>query len=137
MASGRVFCCSAYGSYIYIVMPLKSFIKVEEAYSKSAVMFIDVKLDIKPPLSRNSGSRFYSYTKKLPTTTKCEAGIKLLNMTLSASMLILIAGDVSLKPGGPGPKYQSFTDVGSSRELKIARLNLRSLRNKLDLVSGS
>ena len=99
------------------MMLLKSFLKVEEAYSKSAVMFIDVKLDIKPPLSRNSVSRFFSCTTKLPTTTKSEAGIKLLNMSLSASMLILIAGEVSLKPG---PKYQSFTDVGSSRELKIA-----------------
>ena len=46
-------------------------------------------------------------------------------------MDVLIAGDVSLNPG---PKYQSFTDVASSRGLKIAHLNLRSLRNKLVLV---
>ena len=115
-----------YTSCLIFRKPLFNCVNTHE-YSKFSAMFIDIKLDIKPPSSQNSGSRFYSCTTKLPTTTKCEAGIKLLNMTLLASMLILIAGDVSLNPG---PKYQSFTDVASSREL-----NLRSLRNKFDLVS--
>ena len=96
---------------VYIMMLLKSFLLVEETYSKHSAMFIDMKLDVKPPFSRNSGSRFYSCTTKLPTTTKCEAGIELLNMTLSTSMLIPIARDVNLNPG---PKYQSFTNVARS-----------------------
>ena len=47
-------------------------------------------------------------------------------------MLVQLAGDVS---SNPGPQYHRLVDVARYRGLKIAHLNVRSLRNKLDLIS--
>ena len=91
-----------------------------------------MKWDVKPHVSRNSGPRRYSYLTKLPLSYKLKAGVKLLNLTLSASMLVLLAGDVS---SNPAPQYHRLVDVTRYRGLKIAHLNVRSLRNKLDLIS--
>ena len=60
------------------------------------------------------------------------AGIRLLNLTMSASMLVLLSGDVSLNPG---PNYNSFADVSKCKGFKFAHLNVQSLRNKMDLIS--
>ena len=55
---------------------------------------------------------------------------KLLFHASLALARIALAGDVELNPG-----YRSLEDVRSSRGLKIAHLNIRSLRNKSDLLS--
>ena len=54
---------------------------------------------------------------------------KLLLHASLALTLIALAGDVELNPG-----YRSLKDIRSSRGLRIAHLNIRSLRNKSDTL---
>lgn len=68
-------------------------------------------------------SNFRAFQKGLITC-------KLLLRASLALALIALAGDVELNPG-----YRSLKDMRSSRGLRIAHLNIRSLRNKLDTLS--
>ena len=45
------------------------------------------------------------------------------------STLLAFAGDIELRPG-----YRSLVDVRKTRGLKIAHLNIRSLRQKTDMI---
>ena len=52
---------------------------------------------------------------------------KLFHRASFAMALIILAGDVESNPG-----FQSIEDIKMSRGLKIAHLNIRSLKNKVD-----
>lgn len=52
---------------------------------------------------------------------------KLFHRACFALTLIALAGDIEINPG-----YQTFADIKSTRGLKIAHLNIRSLANKTD-----
>ena len=52
---------------------------------------------------------------------------RLLRHALFAATLVALAGDAELNPG-----YRSLADVRKARGLKIAHLNARSLRYKMD-----
>ena len=62
----------------------------------------------------------------------CQKGImlcKLFHRASFAMALIFLSGDIELTPG-----FQTFKDIKSTRGLKIAHLNIRSLRNKTDAL---
>ena len=82
MAGGCVFCCSTILVIIHISLLLRSLFLVREIYFKTSSIFSDMKWDVKPHVSRNSGPRCYSYSMKLPLSHKLKAGVKLLNLTL-------------------------------------------------------
>ena len=54
---------------------------------------------------------------------------ELLQRTSLALLLITLAGDVEVNPG-----FRRLVDIRNTRGLKIAHLNVRSLRNKVDLL---
>ena len=54
---------------------------------------------------------------------------ELLQRTSLALLLITLAGDVEVNPG-----FRRLVDIRNARGLKIAHLNVRSLRNKVDLL---
>ena len=90
-----------------------------------------MKWDVKAFPGRNSGPRRFRCAE-ISSQRKVMAGIRLLNLSLSASMLVLLSGDVSLNPG---PNYNSLADVSKCKGFKFAHLNVRSLRGKMDLIS--
>ena len=54
---------------------------------------------------------------------------KLLQRSFLTMALIRLSGDVELNPG-----YVNIQDIRNTRGLKIGHLNVRSLRNKVDMV---
>jgi len=54
---------------------------------------------------------------------------KLLQLSFVALALITRAGDVELNPG-----FRRLTEIKETRGLKVAHLNVGSLRNKVDLL---
>ena len=54
---------------------------------------------------------------------------KLLQRSFLTMVLIWLSGDVELNPG-----YVNMNDIKNTRGLKIGHLNVRSLRNKVDMV---
>ena len=87
-----------------------------------------------------SGFSFYRAHQikhiNISPSIKVRAGIKLLNASLYAYSLVLLAGDVSRNPGPTNISQdsQNFSDIGflSNRGLNIAHLNVRSVINKVD-----
>ena len=62
----------------------------------------------------------------------CQKGVmlcKLFHLASFAMALIFLSGDIELNPG-----FQTLKDIKSTRCLKIAHLNIRSLRNKTDAL---
>lgn len=84
-------------------------------------------------LSRNATVRRKHSRQKLqvPPSLKATICCRLLRATLIASCLVLLSGDIS---PNPGPGYRSLDDIKRNRGLKIAHLNIRSLRHKADLL---
>ena len=91
---------------------------------------------LKKPLSNSSNLYFASQEacrvdiRSFHAVGAFQKGFITCKLLLHASLalaLIALAGDVELNPG-----YRSLEDVRSSRGLRIAHLNIRSLRNKLD-----
>ena len=72
-------------------------------------------------------SRHSRQMPSTPPSVKAKVGRHLLKATLIASCLILLGGDISQNPG---PGYRSLDHIRKSRGLKIAHLNIRSLRHK-------
>ena len=62
----------------------------------------------------------------LPVSHKMEIGLHLLNVTMAASSLILLAGDASMNPG------PIFDGLPRARGFRVAHLNVRTLVNKMD-----
>ena len=63
------------------------------------------------------------------SAVKFKVGCCLLKTTLIAFYLILLGGDISRNPG---PGYRNMDEIRKARGLKIAHLNIRSLRHKID-----
>jgi hypothetical protein len=124
------------------------------SFSRSVVLviFLYLVLDLKPfkphdiipdahqvlTTALNAHRRVYptrntpGISRQMPSTppsVKPKVGCHLLKATLIASCLILLGGDISQNPG---PGYRSLDHIRKSRGLKIAHLNIRSLRHKTD-----
>ena len=91
------------------------------------IMFA-LKLDKKQFPTRNTcGLPRHSVScAGLPVSRKMEIGLHLLNVTMAASSLILLAGVVSMNPG------PIFDGLPRARGFRVAHLNVRSLVNKMD-----
>ena len=89
-----------------------------------------MKWDVKAFPGRNSGSCRFKCAQ-ISSQRKVMAGIRLLNLSLSASMLVLLSGDVSLNPR---PNYNSFADVSKCKGFKFAHLNVQGVCGKMDLI---
>lgn len=72
---------------------------------------------------RNEPTRRQESNGRLKSVMLC----KLFHRACFALTLIALAGDIEINPG-----YQTFADIKSTRGLKIAHLNIRSLANKTD-----
>ena len=72
---------------------------------------------------RNEPTRRKESSGRLKSVMLC----KLFHCACFALALIALAGDIETNPG-----YQKFDDIKSTRGLKIAHLNIRSLANKTD-----
>lgn len=70
---------------------------------------------------RNEPTRKQESNGRLKSVMLC----KLFHRACFALTLITLAGDIEINPG-----YQTFADIKSTRGLKIAHLNIRSLANK-------
>ena len=71
-------------------------------------------LDVKHYPTRNSGpTRRFTRFALLPPSLKCMAGLKLANVTLSATYFVLLAGDIQQNPG-PAKNYPC--SLGRSNE---------------------
>ena len=96
----------------------------------SSIM-LDLKLDVKQFPGRNTSGfpRRSRRRASLTPSVKLKIGLHLLNASMAASCLILLAGDVSLNPG-PGanrlPRARGFT---------VGHLNARSMVNKMDDIT--
>ena len=131
MAVGRIRLCSTILIVLHLSLILGPLVLENKITTRSSSIYSAMKWDVKAFPGRNSGPRRYKYVE-ISSAKKVMAGIRLLNLTMSASMLVLLSGDVSLNPG---PYYNSFPDVSKCKGFKFAHLNVRSLRNKVDLVS--
>ena len=94
-------------------------------------MTIALNLHVKVYPSRNATGfhRHSRHTLSIPPSLKAKVCLRLLRSVLIASCLILLAGDIS---PNPSPGYRSLDEIKRTRGLKIAHLNIRSLRNKTD-----
>ena len=72
---------------------------------------------------RNKSSRRH----ELSGSQKIILACKLFHRASFALALLVLAGDIELNPG-----YVTLNDIKTTQGLKIAHLNIRSLRNKTD-----
>ena len=80
--------------------------KGNSGLDKKVCSIVVVKgLDVNHYPTRNSGpTRRYVRVAVLPPALKCLAGLRLANITLCASYLVLLAGDIQQNPG-PAKNY--------------------------------
>ena len=65
----------------------------------SSSLAVASNADVKLFPGRNSGLHCRPRTHVVPPLCKLQAGLKLLNISLAASFLVVLAGDVNLNPG--------------------------------------
>ena len=76
-------------------------------------------------------SRKYLTTTQVPPSWKLRAGVRLLNTAMTASLVIMLAGDIS---SNPGPSNLNTNNFSRKRGFKFAHSNARSIVNKIDEI---
>ena len=128
MASQR----GGFSAILVLFLCLCLYLEVFKPYQTPANGAFDImlalKLDKKQFPTRNTcGLPRYSVPcAGLPVSRKMEIGLHLLNVTMAASSLVLLAGDVSMNPG------PILDGLPRARGLRVAHLNVRSLVDKMD-----
>jgi len=84
--------------FMVVVLLLQTHVQSIKIVIFSSSLAAAAKLDIKHFPGRNSGLHRRPHATDLPPLCKLQAGLKLLNISLAASLVVL-AGDVSLNPG--------------------------------------
>ena len=113
-----------------LILDTNNYYKVN---SYSSVV-LALKSDVKQCLRRgeiDGSSRKYSTTSKVSPSWKLRAGLRLVNITMTASLLVLLAGDVS---SNPGPTHTNAGKLLGKRGFRFAHLNARSIVNKMDEI---
>ena len=72
---------------------------------------------------------FYDIKSIAILETTC--GLRLVNITMTASLLVLLAGDVS---SNPGPTHTNAGKLLGKRGFRFAHLNAHSIVNKMDEI---
>ena len=101
--------------------------------SFSSVM-LALKSELKHYPSRGQltgSSRKYLTTTQVPPSWKLRAGVRLLNTAMTASLVIMLAGDIT---SNPGPSNFNTNNFSRKRGFKFALLNARSIVNKIDEI---
>ena len=115
--------------FLSLFLLVESYKPCQRLAKGASCLLYALKLDVKQFPTRNTPSlpRHSSTTKaSLPPSCKLKVGLHLLKLSLVASSLVLLSGDVSINPG---PYVE---DMPKARSYKVAHLNVRSLLNKLD-----
>ena len=103
--------------------------KLHQSVPKGALsVLVSLKLDHKYFPGRNTPGlpRHPRLGSTAPPSLKLMVGLRLLRISVAASYLLFIAGDVSLNPGPDGfPKARGF---------RVSHLNVRSMVNKMDEI---
>ena len=102
MAGGRLLSRSATLVMLMVAeLLLQSSVQRVKIINPSSSLAVASNADVKLFPGRNSGLHRRPRTHDVPPLCKLQAGLKLLNTSLAASFLVVLAGDVSLNPG-PG-----------------------------------
>ena len=119
--------------FLSLFLLVESFKPCRRLVKGASCLMCALKLDIKQFPTRNTPGlpRHSPSTTKasLPPSCKLKVSLHLLKLSVVASSLVLLSGDVSLNPG----PYAD--DLPKARGFKVAHLNVRSLVNKLDDIS--
>ncbi|CAB3999980.1 Hypothetical predicted protein [Paramuricea clavata] len=119
--------------FLSLFLLVESFKPCRRLVKGASCLMCALKLDIKQFPTRNTPGlpRHSPSTTKasLPPSCKLKVSLHLLKLSMVASSLVLLSGDVSLNPG----PYAD--DLPKARGFKVAHLNVRSLVNKLDDIS--
>ena len=100
MAGGRLLSRSATLVMLMVVeLLLQSSVQRVKIINPSLSLAVASNADVKLFPGRNSGLHRCPCTHDVPPLCKLQAGLKLLNISLAASFLVVLAGDVSLNPG--------------------------------------
>lgn len=125
-------CLRGLSAFLVLFLSLLLLLKTLKLYQNitkgASSILLDLRLDKKYFPSRNSpGLRRLSRcrAKHMPSC-KLNIGLHLLNASMAASCLIMLAGDASSNPG-PGA-----INLLKARGFTVAHLNTRSIVNKMD-----
>ena len=100
MAGGRLLRCSATPAVFMVVeLLIQASAQRVRIINPSSSLAVASNADVKLFPGRNSGLRRRTRAHDVPPLCKLQAGLKLLNISLTASFLVDLAGDVSLNPG--------------------------------------
>ena len=100
MAGGRLLSRSATLVMLMVVeLLLQSSVQRVKIINPSSSLAVASNADVTLFPGRNSGLHRRPRTHDVPPLCKLQAGLKLLNISLAASFLVVLAGDVSLNPG--------------------------------------
>ena len=103
--------------FMVVVLLLQTHVQSIKIVSFSSLLAVAAKLDIKHFPGRNSGLHRCPHASDLPPLCKLQAGLKLLNISLAASLVVL-AADVSRKLLWPIKKPQL---MGFSWAMNVVR----------------
>ena len=120
-------------AFLFLVLNSKAENRCETVHNSYQALVIAINVHQRIYPSRNATGRHQHSRQTLlvPPSLKVMTCCRLLKATLIASCLVLLSGDIS---PNPGPGYRSLDDIKRNRGLKIAHLNIRSLRHKTDLL---
>lgn len=100
MAGGRLLRCSAtLAMFMVVELLLRASVQRVKILNPSSSLAVASNADVKLFPGRNSGAHGRPRAHNVPPLCKLQAGLKLLNISLAASFLVVLAGDVSLNPG--------------------------------------
>lgn len=111
-----------------------TFESYRSSYLRESTLLNDRKIYFAPQMNCRTEVAGASFHRNEPTRRQESNGrlksvmlCKLFHRACFALALITLTGDFEINPG-----YQTFGDIKSTRGLKIAHLNIRSLANKTD-----
>ena len=99
-----------------------------------SLVILALKSELKHYPSRGQltgSSHKYLTTTQVPPSWKLRAGVRLLNTAMTASLVIILAGDIS---SNPGPSKFNINNFSRKRGFKFAHLNAQSIVNKIDEI---
>lgn len=100
MAGGRLLrCCATLAMFMVVELLLQASVQRVKIVNPSSSLAVASNADVKLFPGWNSGLNRRSGARDVPSLRKLQAGLKLLNISLAASFLVVLAGDVSLNPG--------------------------------------
>ena len=92
-------CSATLAMSMVVKLLLQASVQRVKIVNRSSSLAVASNADVKLFPGRNSGLHRRPHAHDVPPLCKLQAGLKLLNISLEASFLVVLAGDVSLNPG--------------------------------------